>query len=111
MSTNNNNNNNNNNEDIDNDESQQQDNEEQQLQQPQVSTFNEQQCQIREQQEKLTLMTLTTSCYKLKFVLKCKYLIDLLFNKFENELILNKPWQSNFVISIDVFNYENNGLK
>ncbi|EAL71867.1 hypothetical protein DDB_G0271474 [Dictyostelium discoideum AX4] len=68
MSTNNNNNNNNNNEDIDNDESQQQDNEEQQLQQPQVSTFNEQQCQIREQQEKLTLMTLTTSCYKLKFV-------------------------------------------
>ncbi|KAM9948326.1 hypothetical protein ACTFIT_001676 [Dictyostelium discoideum] len=40
----------NNNEDIDNDELQQQDNEEQQ-QQPQVSTFNEQQRQIREQQQ------------------------------------------------------------
>ncbi|KAM9949549.1 hypothetical protein ACTFIT_010762 [Dictyostelium discoideum] len=40
----------NNNEDIDNDELQQQDNEEQKRQ-PQVSTFNEQQRQIREQQQ------------------------------------------------------------
>ncbi|KAM9944904.1 hypothetical protein ACTFIT_009637 [Dictyostelium discoideum] len=57
MSTNNNNNNNNNNEDIDNDELQQQDNEEQQQQQPQVSTFNEQQRQIRDSSSGLSTTT------------------------------------------------------